>query len=275
MALELITHLDVSAASGLVHHEGALYAVADDGLELLRTGLEGERPHRLPLTEAPAGAPLAKKLKPDLEALLFVDGALLALGSGSSPARRRGLRVTPSGERLAPVDLSPLFAALSHHFSELNLEGAVARGDDVFLAQRGNGAKRENALVRLDRASFEAGVHDGVLTAACLRGVLPVRLGALHGVALSLTDLALGPGDALLFTAAAEDTDDPYDDGAVAGSIVGTLSKEGEVEARSLVEAPRVKLEGLCRLPDGTLRLVADPDDPALRAPLFRLGWPG
>lgn len=201
-------------------------------------------------------------------------GALLAIGSGSTADRRRAvaLDVLTGSRRIVSFDA--LYAALSEQIHELNIEGAVAIGPDVFLAQRGNGAKRENALVRLDRARFELELAEGAMTAACLREVIAVSLGDLGGVSLSLTDLCLGPREALIFTAAAEDTDDPYADGEVKGSIIGTVDLKGKV-APERVEAGHVKLEGVCWLPSGELRLVADPDDAAAKAPLFRLGWPG
>ncbi len=43
MKLEFLSHLDLSAASGLVHRDGFLYSVADDGLELLRTHTASQR----------------------------------------------------------------------------------------------------------------------------------------------------------------------------------------------------------------------------------------
>lgn len=276
MKLDLLSHLDLSAASGLVHRDGALYSVADDGLELLRTDLSGGHPVRLPLSAGPRVATIPKDQKPDFEALMLVEGSLLALGSGSSAARRRAVRVDAStGENPRVVDLRALHGALDLRIHELNLEGAVVSGDEIFLAQRGNGARRENALVRLDRQRFVQDLEAGAISEACLLEVIPVSLGALGGVALSLTDLCLGPGGTMLFTAAAEDTDNPYDDGVVAGSIIGVIDRAGRVDDERLVVAQGVKLEGLCWLEQGELRLVADPDDPSARAPLFALAWPG
>lgn len=274
MKLELLAHLELSAASGLVHHGGRLFAVADDGMELLATDLAGANPSRLPLGEGPRIATIPKDQKPDFEALLVTGGTLLALGSGSSAARRLAIDVSPEGHARRTIDLRPLYAALDLRVHELNIEGAVVNGDEVILAQRGNGARRENALIRLDRAHFEQDLEAGVLTEATLREIVPVSLGALGGVALSLTDLCLGPGGELLFTAAAEDTDNPYDDGVVAGSVIGALDARGRVDDDRLVVAQGVKLEGLCWLEQGELRLVADPDEPSARAPLFRLRWP-
>ena len=266
--MELLTHLDLSAASGLVHQNGFLYCVADDGLELLRTGVNGAMPTRLALSDAPQRSHLAKNEKPDFEALLVHSDELIAVGSGSTALRCRAIALNPESLARRTIDLRPLYDALGVRIHELNIEGAVIRGDEVLLGQRGNGAKKENALVRLDRARFVRELSGGVITPDCLRDVTPLELGDFNGVPLSLTDLALGPADQLIFTAAAEDTDNPYDDGVVAGSVVGVI----EQGARLVVSAPGVKLEGVCWI-GAELRLVADPDDPDARAPLYRLGW--
>jgi len=271
MKLDLLTHLDLSAASGLVHHEGFLYVVADDALELLRTDSSGRNPTPLPLN-ASARRHIPKKEKPDFEALMSLGETLLAIGSGSTEARRRAIAVEVNGWSRRIIQLEALYTALSERLEELNIEGAVARGEHVFLAQRGNGAKRENALVKLDRTRFELELANGALTAECLREIIPVSLGELGEVPLSLTDLCLGPSEELIFTAAAEDTDDPYEDGVVVGSVIGTVDLQGRVAPERVV-ADGVKLEGVCWLASGELRLVADPDDPSARAPLFRLGW--
>lgn len=271
MKLELLAHLDLSAASGLVHRDGLLFAVADDGLELLRMDVSGANPTRLRLRDAAQVTHIAKNKKPDFEALLSCGNALVAIGSGSTAARCLAIAFEPDSLARRTVQLKPLYDALSRRFHELNIEGAVVSGEDVFLAQRGNGARRENALVRLDRARFEVELAAGAITETCLREVVPVSLGSLAGVSLSLTDLCLGGDGEMIFCAAAEATENPYDDGVVAGSVIGVIDRLGNIEQR--VVAPGVKLEGVCWLEPGELRLVADPDDPSARAPLFRLTW--
>ncbi len=266
--MELLTHLDLSAASGLVHRNGFLYCVADDGLELLRTGLNGASPHRLALSDAPVRSHIPKKEKPDFEALMNIGDEIVAIGSGSTALRCRAIAINPENLARKTIDLRPLYDALGKRIRELNIEGAVMRGNEVLLGQRGNGAKKENALVHLDRARFLQELANGAITAECLLEVSPLNLGDFNGVPLSLTDLALGPNDQLIFTAAAEDTENPYDDGEVAGSVIGTLDRG----VQQVVSAPGVKLEGVCWI-GAELRLVADPDDPEARAPLYRLAW--
>jgi hypothetical protein len=272
MTLAFLRHLDLSAASGLVQWNGFLYSVADDGLELLRTDLDGADAVRLPLNEASRIRHIPKQEKPDFEALMISGDELVAFGSGSTEKRCQAMVLHPESGRLRSVDLRPLYDALGTQLHELNIEGAVIRGDQVLLAQRGNGARKQNALVRLDRARFIQELAAGDLSEACLLEVVPVMLGDLEGVPLSLTDLTIGPRAEVLFTAAAEDTENPYEDGEVMGSIVGVIDHQsGSVQRR--ISVAGVKLEGVCWVEPGELRLVADPDDPTARAPLYGVVW--
>lgn len=265
--LEQLATLTVSAASGCAVREGVVSVVADDDSSLHRYALDG-RPLRVTALVPdvmPADAKARKKVKPDFEALTWLpDGTVLAIGSGSSPARHRAVVVRDDAR---VVSCTPLFEALGREFSELNIEGLAVHGDHLVLAQRGNGAKRENALVRLSLARAVDEVQAGVLTAKSLASIDRLSFGELEGVPLSVTDLAVGPTGALFFSAAAEDTDDPYLDGECTGSVVGELDGARVKWSRALDRV--VKIEGLAHEAQGRWLLVADADDPTVRAPLF------
>jgi hypothetical protein len=279
IALRQVAELDLSAASGLVQDGPRIYVVADDERFLDVYALpEGRRTARIPLgpgPDLPAEHRERKRLKPDLEALaLLPDGQLLAMGSGSAPNRCGGFVFAAIGavEALVAspraVDLGPLFQSLRPRFPELNVEGAAVCGPWLRLLQRGNGAAGANAVIDLDLAGVLAALSAGApLGAGLVQRVVPVALGALDGVPLSFTDASpLGP-DAVAFLAAAEDTDDPYEDGACAGSVAGVLDADGAIRWMERVEG-RHKLEGLATSAAGTL-MVADPDDRSRRAGLF------
>ncbi len=270
--LEQVGRLTVSAASACVVRQGRLYVVADDDVTLRSFALDASPLEVVSLfpDAMPADEKARKKVKPDLETLAVLpDGSLLALGSGSSAARQRAawVRFSGSGVQVDVVDCAPLFARLAREFEQLNVEGLVVQGDALVLGQRGNGAKRENALVRLDLAQVLRCLDRGALRADVVLGVERVDLGELDGVPLSLTDLALGSDGSLRFSAAAEDTEDPYVDGVCAGSVIGAIDG-GRVswsERVSLV----VKIEGLTLIKGDRWALVADADDPTVMAPLF------
>lgn len=276
LSLTPVAALDVSAASGLVVLGDRLYVIADDETFLSAYALDGTPRSRTPLLSGvlPTEHAARKRHKPDLEALALLPGdRLLALGSGSTEARMRGAVVDPRAATLRAIDLRPLYEQLRNELSDLNVEGAAVRGDALVLLQRGNGAGRVNACIELDLGRALAALDArGVLSPDALRSIAPVALGDLDGVPLGFTDAVASPSGGLLFSAAAEDTPDSYQDGPCAGSIVGLLS-QGRVMRRLRV-SPTCKIEGLA-LGSGTGRelalwLVADPDDRKQPATLYR-----
>jgi hypothetical protein len=274
-ALSLISHLDLAAASGIAQRADRLYVIADDQLELAVYDLRGQRQGSIALL--PGALPTAhtarKARKPDFEALIQLsEDALLALGSGSTPQRMRGVWIQFGGSALTTqvIDLSELYDALAAGLPELNIEGGAVLGPHLYLCSRGNGARRDNALLQLDLSRVLESLRGGhALTARCLLAVQAVGLGELDGTALSLTDLAV-ERDGLVFCAAAEASANTYDDGACAGSVIGRLSAQGGTSDLVLLE-PRVKIEGLCATGASEWLAVADADDPGAQAPLFSL----
>lgn len=269
--LRAIAHLRQSAASGLVCQGDSLWLVADDELSLQRYSLAGAWQAELALLpgELPADPKSRKRLKADFEALLLLpDGALLALGSGSTPQRYRGCLVRAGVVRV--IDLGPLYRALAERFEELNLEGGVVYGRHLLLAQRGNGAGGENALVFLDLQQALQDLEGDRLSAAALAQILPVHLADLDGLPLSVTDLCVSPAGQLYFSAAAEGGGSSYLDGECAGSVLGRFDRDFNIAQLARLTPP-VKVEGLAFQADGRMLLVADADDPAIASPLFAL----
>ncbi|HKP59799.1 MAG TPA: hypothetical protein VJV78_23910 [Polyangiales bacterium] len=272
LTIELVANLELAAASGVRAWSDRLYVIADDELSLGVYDLRGAPCGRVPLLpgELPEEHTARKAHKPDFEALLSLpDGTLLALGSGSTPQRRRSVCISlGESPRAQVLDFSELYCALERELPELNLEGGAVWGERVWLCSRGNSARRDDALIELDQAGFCEAIAAGrAPTADVLRVVRRVQLGELYGAPLSLTDLSVWRGK-LLFSAAAEASENTYDDGAVTGSIVGVMSLLGLAQAPEQV--PGLKIEGICAADENTLFLVADADDRGSRAPLFR-----
>ena len=281
LSVTAVATLDVSAASGLVALADRLCLVADDETFMAVYGLDGTPWPRIPLfPEAlPDDHAERKRRKPDLEALaLLPDGQILALGSGSSEMRRRGALVDPTRDAPARlIDLGPLYAYLSNDVPDLNIEGATVSGDALWLLQRGNGPARFNACIELDLSQVVSTLAASAsIEGEAVRSVTRVDLGELDGVPLSFTDGIARSDGGLIFSAAAEDTLDPYQDGPCAGSIIGTLV-EGRMTQHVRVD-PALKLEGIAIARNGNLGpalwLVADPDDRDKRASLYRATLP-
>jgi hypothetical protein len=273
IALERIGTLDVAAASGLALHGGELVVIADDELALSRYGVDGQPLGRVQLFPGtlPEEARARKLAKPDLEALaLLSDGRLLALGSGSAPARDRAALVSADRAQVTEIDLAPLYEELHRRFDRLNVEGACETAGELILLTRRTGRQGMNALVRLDLATVLGGLERRRVEAAALIDVQEIDLGAMGGTPLGFTDAAAWRGG-LLYAAAAEVTDDPVEDGACVGCEIGWIDQSGALGHREPV-APCVKLEGITVESNERrhrLLAVADADDRSRPAPLF------
>ena len=224
-----------------------------------------------------------KKRKPDFEALTLLPafgayphGALLALGSGSRRNRRMGalLGLDERGAvRGSPhvVDFSPLLAPLGEQFPALNIEGAVVSGGELRLFQRGNKRDAENAVIRFPLSALLDALDSGRAVAIKPSAINLFDLGRVDGVPFCFTDAAALPDGAMVFTAIAEDTDDPYDDGPCAGAAIGILDNDGHLRGLRRLERP-CKVEGVDARVDGDvirLLLVTDADDADIPAGLF------
>lgn len=271
-----------SAASGIVFTPKALYVVADDEQKLAIFPVADDAPGRWSSVlegDLPLDPKARKAAKADFELLLALPampsaphGALLALGSGSTKDRRTGalLPFDAAGELTGArlVDLNPLYRALDPEFGALNIEGAALSGPSLLLLQRGNDKTGQNAIVQLDLGRIVQSLEtERALEPHALRFVTRLTLPKLEGVPLTFTDAAPLPGSGLLFSAVAEDTDNPYDDGACKGSVIGALDAEGTV--RKIWTVPGAeKVEGVA-LGEDKLWLVTDADDPEKPAQLL------
>lgn len=290
LALDPATHPrgqpHLSAASGLARVGGWLYAVADDEHHLARLPADGGdvRLHRLRAGDLPADKAERKRLKPDLEALVFLPalpghahGALLALGSGSKPPREQALLLAldsdglPHGEARA-IDLAGLYQPLRAGYPDLNIEGAFVLGPRLCLLQRGNKGDARNACIGYPLDELQAWLlgQRGEPPAA---HITAFALGEVGGVPLGFTDGAALPGGGWLFSAVAEDTSDSYNDGGCAGSAIGWVDADGRLRRMQPI-AGSPKVEGIALAADGHLLMVTDADDPAIASQLLALRFP-
>jgi hypothetical protein len=269
-----------------------VYVVGDDLLFLavfdasskdpgqLRRVLPGERTD--PAVESPED-------KPDLEVLTVLppfeshpNGALLGLGSGSTPARDRGFAWALAADgslhdEPLQLDLAPLYTLLREHLEALNVEGAAVMGDELWLLQRGNSEQGVNLVVSLELSEvLDSLLRDRTLAAPELRGMLAFDLGELEGAALTFSDASPLGGELLVFTASAEDSGDAGENGAILGSVVGTIDRGGEVRRLRTIDRKH-KVEGVhAALDTGvvTMTFVCDQDDPDTPSPLLSATLP-
>ena len=281
------TQPHLSAASGMWILGHTLYVVADDELVLgVFSMLDTEPGQALTIIpgELPSDAKLRKAAKPDFESLTCLPscarhpyGALLALGSGSTEQRKRGM-LWPFDAQQQLVgepqlfNLQALYQPLEQVFADLNIEGVVIQGDCLKLWQRANNQHRANAVIEYNLADLYAVIVEQNKTLT----LHPQRidyydLGEVAGVPLTFTDAyALGDG-ACVFTAAAENTENSYLDGECVAAAIGLIDAQRQLRWLKPVQ-PVYKLEGISAKQVGQqlrVHLVSDADNSEVPAQLL------
>jgi len=266
------------SASGIAAWAEGWAVVQDDANFLAWVSGTEVRSLSLPLRNGHSlfGATTGGKLnKFDLEAVANIAGGLVLFGSGSTSNREVVLSVEgdPSGFSARECSAAEWYLQLRTAIgSELNIEGVCIWRDQLWLAHRGNGAGRHtDVLFCVDSRSFYRWLGGGPLPD--LLRCLPVNLGNIDGVRLTITDLH--GGDLLYFVAAAEDSPDAILDGPLVGAAIGAFDGENVRWVR-IFEAggPSVnKFEGIAQDNEDPHRfwLVNDADDPAVPSSLFLL----
>lgn len=235
-----------------------------------------------------------KHLKHDLESCFArtdADGrvTLLVFGSGSTERRTRIVRLHFATPRALPdvqvIDAAALYAGLTaeRRFSgsALNVEGVLARGDELLLLQRGNGAPSGevaavNAIGVLSLAALDRYLA-GDPAVPPLTAVQQFDLGRAEDVPYGFTDATLLPDGQVLFVASAEDSQSTVADGAVLGTVLGIIDGDGAVRTTPLRDEhgspSRLKVEGIALDPHDPTRafMVVDVDDPARPSELLEV----
>lgn len=280
-------------AASAIRRSGARLVIVQDDVNVLATHGEATGTGALLLPLGAGGRRQFgdeignKQAKMDLEACAALpDGRLVAFGSGSTSARERLVILEPDGATRL-LDAAAFYAGLraAHAFSgsELNVEGALATGDALWLIQRGNGAPRGalepvNAIATLPLDDFVRWLDGGGRPPA-LTGIVQFDLGGVGGARFGFTDAAwLGDGR-IGFVACAEDSPDAVRDGPILGCRFGVAGPEEVRVCDVLDEQGRpseLKLEGIetaagARQPDRLFDVVADMDRPEQPALLGRL----
>lgn len=277
----------MSSASGVAKRGDYVYVVGDDELDLAIFRLTDPKPGQLKRAlsgQLPDDADERAKKKADLEALTLLPpfeehpfGALLGLGSGSAPARDRGfvwpleadgsLRGDPR-----EINFEPVYTLMREHDPELNIEGASVMGDELWLLHRGNTERGLNLVGQLALADVMGSFRgDQEIDCDELTQVRAYDLGDLDGVPLAFSDATPVADQVLVFTASAED-----DDGAIRGSVVGTIDTAGTVTRLRTIDR-RWKVEGIyASIDTGVMDFlfVCDQDDPDVASPLLSAAMP-
>lgn len=267
----------ISAASGLVLTQDYFFVIADNDLNLGVLNRTNGKNQLIPILpgELPINKKERKKKKPDFETLLQITDnrlpapGLIAFPSGSSPQRYLGVYIPFNKEHtlntsgIIRFDLTRLFKTLLTQTEELNIEGVIIEKDTVFLFHRGNSKNDVNRIYEIAKTDFvDIILANNNEQPLAIKKSYPIELGNLDGVKLTITDATLFDGRKF-FLAAAEDTDNPIDDGKVKGTVFGELLSSGAVQIFAKIE--QQKLEGLAITQvnqQWLFHTVSDNDDP-------------
>lgn len=237
VALELFLQIaGIGSASGLVYNEPSLYVISDNSTFLYRYDTGSKRLETIALSETPSNI-IAKKDKPDFEAIAQKDGKLYLVGSGSTAKRNEIAVYNPEQKSVTRQNLKPLYDLLSSHANldknQLNIEGLMFHEQDVLLFQRGNGESGNNGIFTLVKLDPNATID-----------YIPVVLPKIGGVPASFTDATRVNGR-VFFLASAEDSNSTYLDGEVAGSLIGEIDLQKRAIVSYQIIPGKHKFEGL------------------------------
>lgn len=251
MHVSVLKHVHLTtipSASAVEVVNGNIYIVGDDSSFLYVLKYDLSILEKVPLYEAKDKDifenRILKKKKADLECIakFNINGYahLLILGSGSKSPRRDVAYLvklpTPYNKKhlVWSVSLVKWYAFLRMNedvtgaSGVLNFEAAAATEDYMYIFNREN-----NAILRFDLIEFVEfiqGHTDGIPFPTIISSDLP-----------SIENIRSGFSGAdyfdnkLFFTAAAENTSNAIDDGAIMGSAVGLISFDGEEKTRGKI----------------------------------------
>ena len=261
----LLKIIGIGSASGIVYQDDNLYIISDSSTFLYQYPLSTQVLNKIPLVKNPQEN-IPKKDKLDFEAITLKGNKLHILGSASTSNRTKTISYHLKSGKIKKRDLTDFYQTIKQKLSidddELNIEGVIFYNEELFLFQRGNGAKAKNGIIKVndvDNLTIE---------------FIPFNLTKLKNVEATFTDAILVE-DSIYFLASAEDTTSTYTDGEVLGSIIGKIDiKTMKVEYTEIISNSQ-KFEGVTLYRKSTdqmeFLLCEDNDTETLISTIYKL----
>ncbi|MDI1256305.1 MAG: hypothetical protein PSV16_09390 [Flavobacterium sp.] len=263
--LELLFHiLGIGSASGLLYKDNSLFLISDNSTFLYEYHIAEKELHKIKLFPESAEN-IAKKDKPDFEAMTLKGNTLYVFGSGSTEKRNRLLGYDLGTKNLSEKDLRDLYAYLKEKSGitneDLNIEGAFFYNNALYLMQRGNGTLSKNGIFVIDDAKEDVPFY-------------PITLPKIKNTEATFTD-AIIANDTIYFLAAAENTTSTYLDGEILGSFIGTIDAKTMTVQSATMISEQHKFEGLTfyKNENGkmTFLICEDNDSDKLQSDIYKL----
>ena len=216
------------SGSGLVVYNDRLLVVGDDASGFFERAVNSTSFTFHPFLQEDSLYRIAKELKYDPESLatIHVEGTikLIAFGSGSGTSFRNNIYlIDPQTKTSQMFDGSGLYALIREQNNigeaDFNLEAAFARGDKLYIFNRGN-----NGIIQMDVDDLMHYLEGHNHTLLTNQVMVPLPHQAAGQPRFSGAT-ALGKKH-ILFCASIEQTTDWMKDGAVGGSFIGLLKQQ-------------------------------------------------
>lgn len=228
--------IGIGSASGLVYLDEKLYIISDSSSYLYEYTISQAKLNKIALVENPEEN-IAKKDKPDLEAIALLGKDLYLFGSGSTESRNRLFKYNLKSGKIITKDNTDIYSKIKREYSiaddELNVEGVILNGESIYIFQRGNGKMGKNGIIYVNDSGQNSTFE-----------FIPFDLPKINNVSTTFTDSILVDG-IIYFLATAEDTSSTYLDGEVLGSIFGSI----DLKTMKLIDSVQItdqhKFEGL------------------------------
>lgn len=258
--------IGIGSASGLVYHDDKLFIISDSSNYLYEYHLSDEKLNKIALVENPKEN-IAKKDKPDFEAIVQKDGDLFLFGSGSTENRNRVFKYKSKSAKISGKDASAMYSRIKKKFNftddELNIEGVILNGESILLFQRGNGLSGKNGIIYAKDNAEDAELD-----------FIPFDLPKIKNIPATFTDAILVDGT-IYFLATAEDTTSTYLDGEVLGSLIGSIDLKTMKLINTIQITDKHKFEGLTlyKKTNSTIEflLCEDNDTEKLESDIYKL----
>lgn len=239
LLLEILLQITgLTAASGIHYQNDKLYAISDESDYLYEYQLATHELKKYALTTN-ATEKNNKKDKLDYEAIAEKNGDLYLFGSGSKPKREIVSQFSPQSNQVQNYPLDILYPSITSFAgidaNELNIEGAIFKGDDLLLFNRGNGKHNKNFIVTIQGKDFTEEFN--IL-------IKDFKLPQLNGINTGFSDAVL-VDDKIYFLATAEDSNSTYADGKIAGTLFGCIDTKKLKLKYTRVLSTNKKLEGI------------------------------
>ena len=224
----------LGAASGLIYIDQNLYLISDNSGFLYKYDLINKNLYKFPILDD-AQENMIKKEKPDFESITLRNNQFYIFGSGSTKKRDIRAKFNLETKSVETKDISKLYKNLKKTANcdddGLNIEGSFYIDETLYLFNRGNGDTAKNGI-------FVRNKKEDSLN------FTPLSLPIINNVETSFTD-AVFYDSKIYFLACAENTSNTYDDGAIYGSILGSINIETLKIEQTIQITNNQKFEGL------------------------------